>query len=88
MVWDWGAAVKETIEWYADMVLAAAGQPQAAIAKLARERDDYLLLEGYKGATDLGDGCRSKLWLPEDQEGAWWTHITSARKWVKNIAAI
>ena len=80
--------VKETIEWYADTVLTAEGQPYNAVSKLAQERDDYLLLDGYKGATDLGDGCWSKLWLPEDQEGAWWSHITSARKLVKEIAAI
>lgn len=80
--------VKETIEWYADTVLTAEGQPYIAVSKLAQERDDYLLLDGYKGATDLGDGCWSNLWLPEDQEGAWWSHITSARKLVKEIAAI
>lgn len=79
--------VKETIEWYTDTVLAANGKPYAAIVNLAKKREDDLLLDGYKGATDLGLGW-STLWLAEDEADAWYCHLTSVRKLVKEIAAI
>lgn len=79
--------VKETIEWYTDTVLEAEGKPYAAIVKLAKKREDDSLVAGYKSVTDLGDGCWSKLWLPEDQEDAWYWHMACARKMVKGIAA-
>jgi hypothetical protein len=79
--------VKSTIEWYADTTLHARGNPRAAIVKLAAEREDDLLLDGYEGATDLGAGW-STLWLPEDAEDSWYCHIHSARGLVKEIAAI
>ena len=78
--------VKETIEWYADTVLKAEGNPKAIVARIGKERDD-LLLDGYEGATDLGAGW-STLWLPEDEEDAWHFHLISARRLVKEIAAI
>ena len=78
--------VKETIEWYTDTVLEAEGKPYAAIVNLARKREDDSLVAGYKSVTDLGDGCWSRLWLPEDQEDAWYWHMTCARKIVKGIA--
>ena len=79
--------VKETIEWYADTVLNGEGNPHTAIAKLAKEREDDSLVAGYRSVTDLGDGCWSKLWLPEDQDDAWYWHMACARKMVKGIAA-
>lgn len=79
--------VKETIEWYADTVLNAGGDPQTAIVKLAKKREDDSLVAGYKSVTDLGDGCWSKLWLSEDQDDAWYWHMACARKIVKGIAA-
>lgn len=79
--------VKETIEWYADTVLNADGNPHAAVAKIAKEREENLLLDGYMGATDLGAGW-STLWLPEDEEDVWYFHLISARELVKEIAAI
>ena len=79
--------VKETIEWYADTVLNGEGNPKAVVAKIDKERGERLLLDGYVGATDLGAGW-STLWLPGDDEDAWYFHLISARKLVKQIAAI
>ena len=78
--------VKETIEWYADTVLKAEGNPHAAVVKLAEQREDNSLVAGYDSVTDLGAGW-STLWLAEDEEDAWYWHMTCARKMVKGIAA-
>lgn len=50
--------VKETIEWYADTALKAEGDPRAIVTRISKERNDRLLLDGYVGATDLGDGTK------------------------------
>ena len=79
--------VKEMIEWYTDTALNAGGSPKSVVARISKERNDHLLLDGYEGATDLGAGW-STLWLPEDEEDMWYFHLSSARDLVKEIAAI
>ena len=77
--------VKEAVEQYADCILQGGGDPYVAVVKLAKEREDDSLVAGYKSVTDLGAGW-STLWLPEDEEDAWYWHLKCAREMVKGIA--